>query len=141
MLYNIHNPTAARRIIYDGSPAQRKIEIGPGDTKHNVAVEPHIAAGFTDGSTGDKSDLWLTPVNAAPTPPPLPVQEPVQEAAPPPPEPEPAPQPFVPQSSYKRYQAPLIDDPVERAIAAEQEEEAVKPKRKSVKKSKSKHHA
>ena len=151
MLYNIHNPTAARRIIYDGSSAQRKIEIPAGEWKHNVAVEPHIAAGFTDGSTGDKSDLWLTPVNAAPTPPPVPtlsapepMPEPMPEPTQPPPEPEPAPPPPVtPQPGYKRYQAPLIDDPVERAIAAEQEEEAVKPKskRKPVKKFKSKHHA
>jgi hypothetical protein len=137
MLYNIHNPTAARRIIYDGSSAQRKIEIPAGEWKHNVAVEPHIAAGFGDGRNGDKSDLWLIPVDAAPNPPPppaevtivLPEETPVSVVA----------LPATPQPDYKRYQAPLIEDPIEKAIEAEAAEEKTKSKKKAKRKAHVRH--
>ena len=131
MFYNIHNPTLARRIIYDGSPAQRKIEVAPGETKYNVAVEPHIAAGFSDGTSGDKSNLWLIPVGQ-PSPPPS-APEPsstfyvAQDQA------EVVKPPKVPQlpESYKRYQAPLVD-PIEESIKFEAEEDKrKKPKRKT----------
>jgi len=144
--FNIHNPTPARRIFYDGSPEQRKIEIPPGETRHDVAVEPHIAAGFGDGSNGDKSDLWFIPVGGPTSPPPPASEDEAEQAGkeysgyklPEPqhgpeqmPEPEP-PQPMQP--GYKRYQAPLLEDPIEKEIAAERAEEEVngasKPKRK-----------
>ena len=131
-LYNIHNPTMARRVIYDGSVAQIKISVDPGQTKYAVDIQPHIAAGFSDGRDGRKDDLWLMPTNP---PPPLP---PPQQAAAPAPEPEPVqappPPPMpdeglppVPQmpAGYKRYQAPVIEDPIEKAIADEADAEDV----------------
>ena len=130
-LYNIHNPTMARRVIYDGSTAQTKISIDPGQTKYAVDIQPHIAAGFSDGRDGRKDDLWLMPIDpppplpqpqqAAPIPQPVePVVQPVQQAMP-----EEG-LPSVPQmpAGYKRYQAPLIEDPIEKAIADEAEDEA-----------------
>ena len=131
-LYNIHNPTMARRVIYDGSPEQIRITINSGETRYAVDVQPHIAAGFSDGRDGRKDDLWLMPTNPPPPLPPQPVAVPEPaapvEAAKPAPEGLPSAPPQMP-SDYKRYQAPLIEDPIEKAIADEAEEELAPPPR------------
>src|SRR5262245_3364924 len=46
-LYDIHNPTPARRIIHDGSPAQKRIEIMPGGMARAELAE-HVIAELTD---------------------------------------------------------------------------------------------
>lgn len=43
--FDLHNPTPARRVIYDGL-RERPIEIGPGDTLKGVPLAPHIADRF-----------------------------------------------------------------------------------------------
>jgi hypothetical protein len=135
--FNIFNPTLARRIIYDGSPEQRRIEIPPGETRHNVAVEPHIAAGFGDGADGNKSDLWFIPVGGQTSPPPV-VEDEAEQAGKEAysghtlPETEKTDErPVVPQPEYKRYQAPLTEDPFEKEFAEDRaKEEAPVPKPK-----------
>lgn len=42
MSYDIHNPTKARRVIYDGSKDQKQVVIEPGDTKKAVPLADHI---------------------------------------------------------------------------------------------------
>lgn len=43
MSYDIHNPTTARRVIYDGSKDQKEVVIEPGTTKKAVPLADHIA--------------------------------------------------------------------------------------------------
>ena len=91
MRYDIHNPTKAGRVIYDGVDGQqRKITVLPGETKHGVELAEHIAAGFNFAPCTDKSDLVLTPLNEQPP------WEDVQPQALP--------------SDYVRYRAPPIEN-------------------------------
>ena len=157
MKYNIYNPTQARRIIYDGFEGQKRIDVGPLETKYGVAVADHVAAAYGNGLDGRKDDLWFTPETAPPAPA---KQEPVAAAPPAAPEPPAAPlgpPPTTMPQDYKRYMAPLVDEPspkdpeqdlIEAAILdealddekPEPEKPKAKPKKKPPKKKAKKKH-
>jgi hypothetical protein len=112
MRYDIFNPTKAGRVIYDGIVGkQRKITVLPGETKLDVELADHIAAGFNYAPCDDESDLVLSPLGSA-----------VNEG----PQPLPA--------DYKRYEAPPIE-PVfvtntPRRESAEQDAARTTPRRR-----------
>ncbi len=87
MRYDIFNPTTAPRVIYDGIDGQqRKITVLPNETKREVELADHIAAGFYYApAPADYADLVLTPLD-----------QPQAPVVPLPPD-------------YTRYQAPPIE--------------------------------
>lgn len=63
---DLHNPTRARRIIYDGIPGSMKqIAIASGETKHGVTLSRGIAEELRDRNRVKKnSDLVIKPTQA-----------------------------------------------------------------------------
>lgn len=59
--WDITNPTQARRIIFDGTPEQKKIEIMPGQTKLGVELTDDVAENFGDGSDRATDDIFMVP--------------------------------------------------------------------------------
>jgi len=96
--YDITNPLAHRRVIFDGIANAGPIGIDPGETKQNVELADHVA----EKLLAQKDDLQLKPVGggsvtvqpptadmAAQTAPKA--QSPLQPPPPPPQQPQPAP--------------------------------------------------
>lgn len=64
---NLHNPTRARRIIYDGITdefgRQKSITVEVGETKKNVTISREIAEELRDRNRAKKdSDLRIMPL-------------------------------------------------------------------------------
>jgi predicted ATP-grasp superfamily ATP-dependent carboligase len=61
---NLHNPTTARRVIYDGIEGSRKsITVDAGETVHNVTISRRIAEEMRDRNRAKKdSDLQIKPL-------------------------------------------------------------------------------
>jgi len=59
--YDLHNPTPAARVIYDGITNSKKIRVLPGETVKDVVLADHVVEKLRrHAALGENADLRVT---------------------------------------------------------------------------------
>lgn len=65
--YNLHNPTRAPRVIWDGITNAKPIRVLPGETQEDVVLADHVVARLRrDAALGEDVELKVTEVKPVP---------------------------------------------------------------------------